>query len=363
MKNSSFVDLHIHMWSFSLFSSFVDLSECKDLGEVHEVLRTNGLEGWHVGTRFNQEQISERIIPDRSTLDKWFPHSPAVLVRTCLHLMVLNTPAMEALNVYSPNGMFFESDVFELIQRVARKVHLNARDIVASGLKELERLGTERFVDMNVTRDTVEILGDYPFYTSELDLLQDALGLKIFLDGSLGARTAALTEPYSDDPDNYGFLNHTNDELLDMVKKAHAMDKPVALHAIGDRAIDQALRVLQQERHPLDRIEHLQITRLDQIEKLAELNVAACIQPIFSKELPWAEKRVGKRIETSYAWGLMKEYGVRLLAGTDAPVDSADPVEAADVVDSLSGVHHLDKGFVLALFREANPQFYGWPLN
>jgi len=211
--------------------------------------------------------------------------------------------------------------------------------VLEKGVRRLSEFGITKFVDMHVTKENVSLLAGFPFYTSDPELLSDALGLKVFLDGSLGARTAALTKEYSDDPRNYGKLNHTDEELFSLVELAHKKDKPVALHAIGDRAIDQALSVLKKSRHPLDRIE-------DQIEELAKLEIAACIQPIFSKELPWATERVGNRIETSYAWGLMKDYGVKLLVGSDAPVDDVSPFEAKD--------------FVLKLYSSDNFDFYGW---
>jgi predicted amidohydrolase YtcJ len=360
MEKNKYADLHLHAWTYSVFNLFTNLSQCRNFEEIYEAVKDNPLNEWYIGVRFNQELLSEKRIPSLELLDRWFPQNPAVLVRTCLHLAVLNTKAMEAINKFSPDGVFLESDVFDILETIIEINNIPRQAVLENGIKNLQSFGIERFVDMHVTKQNIDVMADFPFYTSDFDLLDQALGLKIFLDGSLGARTAALTEEYSDDPGNYGTLNHSDEELLQLVESAHKKDKPVAMHAIGDRAIDQALTVLQKTRHPLDRIEHLQITRLDQVEALAKMNVVACIQPIFSKELPWATERVGKRIETSYAWGLMKDYGVKLIVGSDAPVDDVDPMEAAELVDSLSGYHHLDKAFVLQLYSQDNFAFYGW---
>jgi predicted amidohydrolase YtcJ len=361
MENNKFADVHLHAWTYSVLSLFPNLSNCKSFDDIFETLRAHPFNGWYVGVRFNQEYLKEKEIPSRQLLDKWFPDKPVVLVRTCLHLAVLNTKAMELLGVYEDTGTFVESAVFDIQEMVIDRANVGKADVLRNGINSLHALGITKFIDMNVTKASIQVMHDIPFYTSDEDLLDEAIGLKIFLDGSLGARTAALTEEYSDDPGNYGVLNHSDDELFHLVQVAHKKGKPVSMHAIGDRAIDQAISVLKNDMHPKDRIEHLQITRLDQIESIAKLGVAACIQPIFSKELPWAVNRVGKRIETSYAWGLMKQYGVKLLVGSDAPVDDADPLEAADVVDQLTGNQHLDKDYVLKLYSSDNFEFYGWP--
>lgn len=355
-----FADLHLHAWTYSALNLFPDLSKCTSFEEIEETLRAHPLNNWYVGVRFNQEFLKEKQIPPRALLDSWFPDHPALLVRTCLHLAVLNTKAMEQLGFNAPSGVLLEEEVFNLLEKFIEVNAIPKQEVLEKGVRRLSEFGITKFVDMHVTKENVSLLAGFPFYTSDPELLSDALGLKVFLDGSLGARTAALTKEYSDDPGNYGKLNHTDEELFSLVELAHKKDKPVALHAIGDRAIDQALSVLKKSRHPLDRIEHLQITRLDQIEELAKLEIAACIQPIFSKELPWATERVGNRIETSYAWGLMKDYGVKLLVGSDAPVDDVSPFEAAKVVDELQGPHHLDKDFVLKLYSSDNFDFYGW---
>ncbi|MGE5396699.1 MAG: amidohydrolase family protein, partial [Chitinophagales bacterium] len=113
-------------------------------------------------------------------------------------------------------------------------------------------------------------------------------------------------------------------------------------------------------RHPLDRMEHAQVTRLDQLDTLAKMDIPICIQPIFSSELSWARERLGpKRIETAYAWQEMISRGIRLLAGSDAPVDEADPHIAAETASEPTGAHHLDYQQCLQLFSRNNWEFYG----
>ncbi|MGQ9531488.1 MAG: amidohydrolase [Desulfotomaculales bacterium] len=357
--NEGFVDAHIHLWEFCLFSVFANLEGLRTGEELVAALRARPVEGWHVGVRFNQEYLEEKVLPDAAFLDRAFGKRPAIIFRTCLHLVVMNTAAMEALGRRAPKGILLEADVFAILNEIALRLVPEPALIVERGLAELEKHGIARAIDMAMDLAKRRYFEQVDYYTTDFRLLDEALGFKIFLDGSLGARTAALTEEYADDPGNYGRLNYSDAELLALVEKVHKAGKPVACHAIGDRAVDQFLRVMARSRHPKDRLEHAQCLRSDQIEALAEKEVAVCIQPIFSRELPWAARRLGpRRLTTSYAWGLLLEKGVRLLAGSDAPVDHVSPLVAADATSSLEGPHRLTRAQVLDLFARANREFY-----
>ncbi|GFN21821.1 hypothetical protein TAMC210_01370 [Thermanaeromonas sp. C210] len=365
MGSRGYVDAHIHVWEFALFHHFADLEKCANLEELVGTLKAKPVEGWAIGVRFNQEGLAEKTIPDRAFLDKAFGPQPAIIVRTCLHLAVANTAAMDRLGVFSRDGVFREAAVASLLRKLVDGLNLDRRRILAEGLRELKNMGAEWVIDMGMDRqkrslfDGLEGEMRVDFYTVDPVLLDEALGLKIFLDGGLGARTAALTREYTDDPGNYGVLNFTDRALLSLVERAHQRNKPVAVHAIGDRAVDQFLWVVRQTRHPLDRLEHVQYAREEQLEALAELEIPVCIQPIFSREMSWARSRLGpNRMNTAYAWGLMRDKGIRLLAGSDAPVEHADPREAAATVACLEGRHHLDFEEVLELFARANREFY-----
>ncbi len=177
--------------------------------------------------------------------------------------------------------------------------------------------------------------------------LQDS-GLKIFLDGSLGARTAWLRDPYSDEPNNVGLPNWTDEEVLDMSTKAHAAGIQLHIHAIGDRAIDQALQTytaLEQgqlgtrpsvadvdadtadantplwQRDLRHRIEHDEILTDDQIPLHARLGIVASSQPNFVGE--WSakggmyEERLGERVTLNNRFVTMKKAGIRLAFGSD----------------------------------------------
>ncbi|NLC07549.1 MAG: amidohydrolase family protein [Syntrophomonadaceae bacterium] len=361
METKHFLDAHLHAWEFCLSNYFTNLASVTSLEELIETLQNRPINGWLVGVRFNQETLAEKVIPDKAFLDHAFGARPVLIVRTCLHLVIMNTAAMEQLNRYSSSGIFLEANVFAILEALVTVLQLDMKEIVEKGLAELRQQGITRFIDMGMDSFRRQFFDQIDYYTTDYALIEEALGFKLFLDGGLGARTGALTEEYSDAPGHYGLLNYTDKQLLAIVDQVHQLNKPVALHAVGDRALDQAIHVLKESRHPMDRVEHLQYTRLDQLDTLAKLEILVCIQPIFSREIPWAKNRLGpKRMETAYAWGLMLQKGLRLLVGSDAPVDAVSPVEAAAVVDSLEGNQHLDFAQTLDLYAKTNWSLYHW---
>lgn len=316
---------------------------------------------WLLGVNFNQEGIEERLIPDRSLLDRWFAKKPAVIVRCCLHLLAMNSAAMQRLGMYRDNGLFLEADVFAILNRLLPDLPWPPRVIVERGWAQLKAEGYSRVIDMAMDKSKRSLFRKPDYYTTDWDLLNESLGFKIYLDGSLGASTAALFEPYNDDPTNCGRLNYSDSEALQLFDRVHQQGKPVSCHAIGDRAVDQFLRVIMNSRHPQDRLEHLQVANPAQFDELAHLGVAVCIQPCASGELSWARQRLGdRRIQTAYAWNLMRERGLRLLAGTDAPVDTVNPHRGAQLAHSQEGAHHLDYQYTMKLFSQHNWSFYGW---
>lgn len=355
----TFLDAHLHVWEYCLFNSFVSLDSAASLEEMNLMLKAHPIHGWAIGVRFNQEHLQEKMIPDRDYLDYVFGTQPTLIVRTCLHLMAMNTAAMEKLGCFSANGIFMEADVFSLLNHLCSVIGLSPERIVARGMDQLQRLGITEVIDMAMDHVKRPYFKEIPFFTVDWSLLDEALGFKLFLDGGFGARTAALSEPYADDPANYGTLNHTTGDLLALVEKVHAQDKPVACHAIGDRAVAQFLEVISHSRHPGDRVEHVQYATHAQLDALSRLQIPVCINPIASSEIPWAKLRLGeKRMETAYAWNLMLEKGIFLLAGSDAPVDEADPHLAARIANEQQGRQHLDIVQTLQLFSVNNRKFY-----
>ena len=157
-------------------------------------------------------------------------------------------------------------------------------------------------------------------------------GVKLYSDGALGSRGAALIEEYSDEPQNLGLLRTSSDHIHDVCRRALASGFQVGIHAIGDRGNLVSLDGIERcfggpKPEARFRIEHAQIMRLGDIERMAELGVIASMQPTHAtSDMPWAEDRVGPaRIRGAYAWRRVLDAGGRLALGSDFPVELVDP--------------------------------------
>ncbi len=157
-------------------------------------------------------------------------------------------------------------------------------------------------------------------------------GIKMYSDGALGSRGAALIEGYSDEPQNLGLLRTSSDHIYDVCGRALDVGFQVGIHAIGDRGnlitLDGLERCFGKPRPAARfRIEHAQVMRLADIERMTQLGVIASMQPTHAtSDMPWAEDRVGAvRIQGAYAWRKVLDAGGRLAFGSDFPVELADP--------------------------------------
>jgi predicted amidohydrolase YtcJ len=157
--------------------------------------------------------------------------------------------------------------------------------------------------------------------------------LKLSLDGTLGSRTAAMLEPYSDDLGNTGVFRISQAELNPIIERAHRHRIQVALHAIGDAACRMALDAIENATRQYEwpdhrhRIEHEQsITRVDML-RFPKLGVIASLQPVHGiTDLLWVESRLGtERVKTAYAWRSFVDIGTHICLGTDWPVETLDP--------------------------------------
>lgn len=155
--------------------------------------------------------------------------------------------------------------------------------------------------------------------------------LKTFLDGSFGSRTAALNESYKDQPQNYGTLFMSDKELADLVRAANATGWKLALHAIGDKAVEQAIRVMRDLPHPdigRHRIEHMQLLLPRNVSSFAKAGLIASIQPVhLIDDQHWLANAIGKkRTRQSSIWQSLYKKGVTLVIGSDWPVANPDPL-------------------------------------
>ncbi|RLF14011.1 MAG: amidohydrolase, partial [Thermoprotei archaeon] len=251
-----------------------------------------------------------------------------------------------------PTGVIFE-DGIEVIMRKIPKMDVREKvEVISNALNTLASYGVTAVGFMSCTPDSFEALqilrkqGKLPirvmvYFTSDMmkylkriglrggygdDMLR-IMGIKIFVDGSLGGRTAFLRRPYSDS-NTRGVLRMSKAEIRSILEEAYSLDLQVAIHAIGDGAIVEALGAIEEA--GLDgshcRIEHASVVDEDIIKMMRKTNVIAVVQPHFIISDWWIVRRLGDdRARWAYAFRSMINAGIRVAFSTDAPVEPVNP--------------------------------------
>jgi predicted amidohydrolase YtcJ len=375
------IDAHSHLAGLGAALAQVDLVGTGSYAEVVETVRAAAAElpagTWVRGRGWDQNDWEgSRDFPSHEALSAAVPDHPVWMTRNDGHAALLNQRAMAALGIdesaTDPSGGRFLRDgsgrpTGVLIDRAMdvgggipgpsaderrRQLASAARHAVERGLTTVTDMGVSGF-DITTYRALADA-GELPlraalFLTDDDRLLDTWLaggpaldpeehrvtvrGIKMYADGALGSRGAALVEPYSDDPGNVGLLITGSDRIAAIGSRALDAGFQVAIHAIGDRGnlvvLDGLARAFGGEPRPEARfrLEHAQVMRVQDIERAAEMGVVFSYQPTHAtSDMPWAGDRVGEeRLAGAYAWQKALAAGGRLALGSDFPVESADP--------------------------------------
>ncbi|MGB5511460.1 MAG: amidohydrolase [Woeseiaceae bacterium] len=257
-------------------------------------------------------------------------HATGVLIDTAMSLVGRHTPEPDKDDYRRAIKTAIDSLVAEGITGVHDAgVGLPNVEVYLS-MADMDELNLRIYAMLRGAGDVLDAVGK-PLRGLGDDRL-DITAIKLFADGALGSRGAALLEPYSDDAENRGLAFWTEDELNAFVAKANGMGFQVGIHAIGDRgnrmALDAFARAQGGERSTLrNRVEHAQIIALDDIPRFAALGVIASMQPTHAtSDKNMAEDRVGpERIRGGYAWRRLLDSGAVIASGSDFPVELSNP--------------------------------------
>ncbi|HMM43508.1 MAG TPA: amidohydrolase [Thermomicrobiales bacterium] len=338
---------------------------------------------WIVGWGYDDNKLDERRHPNRHDWDAVAPNHPVMIVNGSGHLSAVNSLALQraglSRDATDPQGGHYVRDEHGEMTGVLHETAQDAvRDAVPAPTVEdyVEALGrtNKRYVAAGITSSqdamsrTPEEIAAFQIASREgilqprttlmirENLLPEITGLgiqqgfgadrlkigpiKLFIDGSLIGRTAAVTQPFLEDPveDNLGLTMMPQEELDDYVMQAHRAGFQIAIHAIGDRGIDMVLDAYEKAlaAHPRDnhrhRIEHCGILRPDLIERIARMQVLIVTQPIFITEYgDGFIRHLGlERAQLTYPFRSLLDAGITVVFSSDCPVSSFEPLKSIE---------------------------------
>lgn len=379
-------DAHIHLYHWLLLQTQLNLAQTKSRQEMLARLAaycTTQPDGWIVGQGWNESRWGEQDFPTAAEIDAATGARPALLYRSDMHVAIANQAALDQAGITAetpdpPDGVI-DRDVsgrptgilHELaIQQVAKHIPLPTAAAMAQALRDqahqLHALGITAVHDQRMMDGP-----DGPIMLAAYQLLREeqalklrvncnvaaqqlpalaALGLrsgfgddwlrlghvKVFADGSLGSRTAWMLEPFApqtpDEAANFGVNVTPPDQMAAIFQQATRLGFPISVHAIGDRAIHTVLDIFEEvaANGPAPaiphRIEHVQTIAPADIPRLARLGLTASVQPLhLVDDHDLADRYLGDRARTTYAFRSLLDAGTRLVFGSDAPVVDCNP--------------------------------------
>ena len=341
-----------------------------------------GIRGqWLMGRGWNQDYFSDvQRMPNRWDLDKVSTEIPICAVRACGHALVLNSRAIELVGVTAdtpqpeggqivlekgvPNGIFFDNAMEPVYEAIPAPGREELKNMIRSACKALNAYGvtssqsddycvfrTVPWSEINAAYRELEQSGELTVRVYEQSNFTDLPSLTEFVeggnvtgagseffkigplkmlgDGALGARTAFLSRPYADDPTTCGIPVFSQETFDQLIGYANEHDMQVAVHTIGDACLDRVISAIEKAltAHPREDhrhgIVHCQISRGDQLEKMADMKLHIYAQSIFlDYDIHIVEQRVGKDLAaTSYSWKTLLDKGATVSNGTDCPVE------------------------------------------
>lgn len=385
-----FWDSHIHYYDWAMGRQNLELADVADFPELLEQVRAaaaNQPAGqWILGQGWNEADWIQRKIPRSSDLDAVAPNHPVMLWRCDLHLAVVNTRALELAGITDatpdpPEGIIVRDEsghangiLREMAPNLVKAaIPAPSPETVFDAMRETQTvahsLGLTAIHDIRIPGGVEWI----PAFTGwqglwEAEALQlrvwaaipserldeaIALGLrsgfgderlkigyvKFFADGGMGARTAWLIEPYADA--DYGMPTYPVDKLKADIQRADGAGLSAMIHAIGDRSNRELLRIFE-ELHCMrqdgceglrpapalpHRIEHVQMIRPDDLERMGQLGLAACVQPHnMILDINMIDGCVGERGRFTYLYRDLLDAGVPLMFSSDCPVCDPSPL-------------------------------------
>lgn len=377
------IDSHIHVGDFGKFLTWLDLNTADSIKTMQQKIRERAQKiprgRWIIGSGWNHANFAEERYPNFRDLDEVSPDNPVILYHQCGRVCVINSKALESANVtaetVSPSGGIIEKDakngeptgilreiatdlVWKAIpkpreEEIIESASLACQKIVEAGitcihwiftsateLSIIQRLQAENRLPLRVhliaPANILDQLEAAPMNSD--DETEKPLGVKVFVDGSLAARTAALSEPYIDDQTTKGQLLYSTEELNTLVSKAHKAHFRLVMHAMGDQAINMALNAVEKALKEVPRkdhryrLEHASVLNSELIQRIKKLGMIVSVQPkcVISEFTMWSvvERLGSERARLLYPLKTLINEGIRIIGGSDCPMEPLSPLQA-----------------------------------
>ena len=369
-----FFDAHCHFYGLARNLRFADLVGCTSFEEVMTRLidfNSQNQMKWLAGRGWDQNLWAEKVFPDREILDRYFPDIPVVLIRIDGHVVLANQMALIRAG-FNRNHSFQENEVWVRNGRLTGILCERAADLMKNMIprpnqKEMAyliqkaqrqclSLGLTGIADAGLERREVLLLDSlqqagtlslriYVMLTPDEENIKSFItkevyqtdrikvrGIKIYVDGSLGSRTALLKKPYFDEPGTTGILVTPVDSILRLCQMALEHGYQVCTHAIGDSAnkiiLETYCRLLKGKNDLRWRIEHAQVVDLADVTMFASSSIIPSIQATHAtSDMYWAGSRLGtERLKGAYAYHTLLQQNGWLANGTDFPIEKSNPL-------------------------------------
>ncbi len=400
-------DGHCHISELGFSLTTLDLTGANSVDDVSKLVKAAASKAgpgtWIRGRGWNQERWSDALpsgksisrgksFPTHDALDNVAPDNYVLLVRVDGHAIWVNKKVMELAGITratkdpsggkiirdkhgDPTGVFVDAAMDLVTSKIPPPTESEIERAILLAVDTCARFGLTEVHDAGIDEQTLKVykrlaadgklkIRVYAMYLGTDSTLPQILregplinykdlftmrSVKVYMDGALGSRGAALVKSYTDDPGNYGLTEMSEKDLENLTIASLSYGFQVCTHAIGDRANDIVLDAYEKAlkdadvRDPRLRIEHAQVLLKDDISRFKKLGVIPSMQPTHcTSDMYWAETRLGpERLKCSYAWQSLLRDGNIIIGGSDFPVESPDPrlgIYAAIARQDLNGL-------------------------
>jgi len=368
-----FIDTHEHMMLTGLMASAVHLNDVEDidqlLAKIEQATQQTPKGVWIRGSYLNEQNLTEKRMPNRTDLDRVCPDHPVFILHATCHMCSFNSKALELINLPlaldgvdraggQPTGVVRDPGILTFVHPAMSRLIADSEKVeflqkasrmaLESGITTLHALdggdlgpGDTRVIWSNRDKLPLRIV----CYNQSMDLSEvQGLGLPrvggcICSDGAFEAHTAALFEPYADEPDNYGELTYSQATMDKFILEANRAGLQIAVHCESERSIEQVLWAMEKalrdfprtdHRH---RIEHLELPTYNQIERMAKAGIMTGMQPAFipafigQQNMEFYETLLGAaRLNRVHPYRTILDRGIPICGGSDSPVTPYDPL-------------------------------------